>query len=444
MPSLAGSTSPEGLPQDTPQDTPLAGLTSFDLTTAEGMAMLRHFDARLRRLGDPGAQRAAVRRLRCRAPLSDRAAGLLVLPGGALALREAEEVLVCDTAAVQALAGPQAARLAALLAGAADLVSVVHGPSGLRRLAGLPPSGLAQAATLLPEARILAPLLPPAATWAGPALLRWGPMGREGGGGQGGVVAWPMVPAPSRLALGASVAGEALLAAAAPVAPEIWDAPEGDDRYQLLSTGLFAHLDELLGNEVSDLLRFELVDHWTDGEDSLASELADGVGLLPACFATPHDRPVGMAALAGWPRAAGLLAGAGEPLALLGIAARDWGLAWRPALRQAFLRQLRGLLPAGSPALLVPEEARAAPQPLAQLAADRQLRASGSDVSVLLPLPPHPSALLRLADRLAGGIGAPVLLAVPAWGLCHRFDPAGGGEAGNAAWFGHAAADPAG
>ncbi|ONG44715.1 hypothetical protein BKE38_27435 [Pseudoroseomonas deserti] len=438
MPSLAGSANPEGLPQDTP----LAGLTSFDLTTAEGMAMLRHFDARLRRLGDPGAQRAAVRRLRCRAPLSNRAAGLLVLPGGALALREGEAVLVCDPAGVQALAGAQLARLLALLAGAADLVSVVHGPAGLRRLAGLPPSGSLQAATLLPAGRLLAPLLPPAAGWNGPALLRWGRMGCQRGGGQDGVVAWPMRPAPARLALGASVAGEALLPAAAPVAPEIWDAPEGDDRYQLLSTGLFAHLDELLGNEVSDLLRFELVDHWTDGEDSLASELADGIGLLPACFATPHDRPVAMAALAGWPRAADLLRGAGEPLALLGIAARDWGPAWRPALRQSFLRQLRGLLPAGSPALLVPEDVRAAPQPVAQLAADRQLRAGGDDLSILLPLPPHPSGLLRLADRLAGGIGAPVLLGAPAWGLCHRFDPAGGGESGNAAWFGHAMPEP--
>ncbi|WP_419900216.1 hypothetical protein [Roseomonas sp. USHLN139] len=435
MSSLAGSAIPEGLLQDTP----LGGLTRFDLGTAEGMALLRQFDARLRRLGDPAAQRAAVRRLCCRAPLSSRTAGLLVLPGGALALREAEEVLVCNPAGVQALAGAEAARLLALLAGTPDLVSVVHGPAGLRRLAGLPPAGSLQSATLLREGRILAPLLPPAARWPGPALLRWGQ-----GGGQGGVVAWPMLPAPGRLALGASVAGEALLPAGAPVAAEIWDAPAGDHRYQLLSTGLFAHLDELLGNEVSDLLRFELVDHWTDGEDSLASELADGIGLLPACFATPHDRPVAMAAMEGWPRAAALLHGAGEPLALLGIAARDWGTAWRPALRQAFLRQLRELVPAGSPALLVPEEARAAPQPVAQLAADRQLRVSGADLAVLLPLPPHPLALLRLAARLAGGIGAPVLLAAPAWGLCHRFDPGRDGDVGNAAWFGHATAGPAG
>jgi hypothetical protein len=437
MSSLAGSADPEGpvqdSPQDLPQDTPLAGLTSFDLTTAAGMALLRHFDARLRRLGDPGAQRAAVRRLQCRAPLSDRAAGLLVLPGGGLALREADQVLVCDTGAPLALAGAAARRLAERLDGLAGLVSVSHGPQGLRRRPGLPPARVAQAATLLPEGRLLAEAWLPAAAWPGPALLRWG---------EGGVVAWPMRPAASSLALGASVAGETLPGDGAAVAPEIWDAPSGDDRYQRLSTGLFAHLDELLGNEVSDRLRFELVDHWTDGEDSLASQLADGLGLLPACFATPHDRPVGLAALAGWPRAAALLRRGQEPQALLGIAAQDWGAGWRPGARQAFLRQLRGLLPAGGAALLVTETPRAAPQLLAQLGADRQLRNSEADAAALLPLPPQPSALLGIAGTLAAGCGRPVLLAVPAWGLCHRFDPAGLVEGGNAAWFGHAEPAP--
>ncbi|MXP65549.1 hypothetical protein E0493_19560 [Roseomonas sp. M0104] len=410
-------------PARPPLDTPLGAIASFDLSTTTGMALLRRFDAQLRLIGDADAQRAAVRRLSCRAPLSSRATGLLALPGGALALRREETVLVCDPASACTAAGPAATGLRAQLAGL-PLQSVAHAPGGLLLRSGLPAMEAAQAITLVEPAGLLAPLWPQAASWRGPALLRWG---------QGGAVAWEMVPAPAPLALGASVVGEPL-AVGEPLPRDLWDAPTGDDRYQLLATGLAAYLDELLGNEVSDLLRFELADHWTDGEESLASLLADGLGLLPSCFAVPAEQPAGLAALQDWPRAAAAVAASAAPMALLGIAPQDWSWGWQAEARQAFLRQVRRAVPADA-AVLLAEGAAAMPVPLAEIGADRTARQAVAALAVLLPLPATPLDLLLLGRRVAQGCGGPVQLAAPCWGLWHRCDPQARLEAGNGGWY---------
>ncbi|WBV45464.1 hypothetical protein [Pseudoroseomonas cervicalis] len=278
--------------------TPFGQAVRLDLGTPGGMAMLRQFDARLRRMGE-AAQQAAVRALACELPLAERVSGLLVLPGGALALRQGTRVLVAEAASALAVQGAALDALRRRLPHLPGLASVVHGPDGLCHRPGLPAAAAAQAMTLLPQAAALAPLLPAALGWDGPAMLRWCP---------GGAVAWRMAPAPPELALGASVAGEAL-PPDGPLPAEAWDLPQGDDRFPLFSSGLFAHLDELLGNEVSDRLRYALIACWTDGADSLASRLADAAGLLPAGFATPWDRPAGLDALARWPRAAALAQG---------------------------------------------------------------------------------------------------------------------------------------
>lgn len=413
-------------------ETPLDHVSGFDLATPSGMALLRRFDARLRHLGDLEARHAAVRRLSCEVPLAERGTGLMVLPGGALALRREAAVLVCDPASATALAGEAAQALRHGLADQPGLAacSVTHGAEGLRAAPGLPPMPAAQvaaqvaaqAATLLEMPGALGAWLPETAEWRGPALLRWG---------AGGAVAWEMVPAPARLALGASVVGEPLPEAAA-VPRDLWDAPTGDDRYQLLSTGLSAHLDELLGNEVSDFLRFALVDHWTDGEESLASQLADGLGLLPACFGTPFGSPAGLGALADWPAAAA--AAAAAPMAVLGIGPAQWGAAWGPERRGEFLRAARAALPEAAAAWLLAEAPGAAPLPLAQLGADRAARRAETPLALLLPLPATALDLLLLGHGLARGCGAAVQVAAPAWGLCHGFDPLGG--AGNGGWYG--------
>ncbi|PHK93728.1 hypothetical protein CR162_17225 [Pseudoroseomonas rhizosphaerae] len=407
---------------------PLQDLAGLDLGSPPGMALLRRFDAQLRQLPSPEERREAVRRLQCIPPLSDRATGLMVIPGGSLALRQGQAVLLCEPASALWLPHPGALREA--LAALPGVLHVAHGREGLALVSAGETARHAQCATLVPDAAALAPFHPACGQGQGPALLRWSAWG---------AVMWRMRPAPPPLALAISASGESLPADGGCVPREIWDAPQGDERYQLLSSGLFAHLDELLGNEVSDSLRFALVDHWTDGDHCMASLLADQLGLLPACFATPWHAPAGLAALGSWPRAAAAMGQAARPLAMLGIARGDWGGAWRPAARQNFLRLLRTALPAGLAAELVSENAALPPQPLWQLGADRQMRCGAEDCCALLPASMSFAACIALARQLAGACGAPVQCAVPAWGLAQRFDPAGCGE-GNAAWYGLAPA----
>lgn len=406
-------------------DTPLAGLTSLDLTSPAGMALLRRFDAQLRQMSTPEERRAAVQRLRCIPPLSDRASGLMVVPGGALALRQGRDVLVCDPASTLWL--PDAAAVRAVVEKQPAVLHILHREAGLCLAAAGESAGCAQAASFLPDAAVLSALHPRSGSEPGPAILRWSPWG---------AVAWRLQPAAPSLALGISVSGESLPPDGAGVSAEIWDAPHGDERYQLLSSGLFAHLDELLGNEVSDVLRFEMVDHWTDGDDCMASLLADQMGLLPACFTTPWNRPAGMAALGSWAPAASMMQASARPMMLLGIMAEDWQGAWRPAARHGFLRLLRKSLPAGSGALLCSVREARPPLPVEQLDADRQMRCSEEDCFVLLPAPPIPEHALSLARQLADANAAPVHCVVPAWGLAQRFDALGGRGEGNAAWFG--------
>lgn len=418
---------------DPASDTPLGALGHLDLTTRGGMALLRRFDAALRRLDDPAARRAAVSQLSLQWPLADRGQGLMVVPGGALALRRGDAVLACDPASASVLTGEAAQALRRALE-ALPCRSVVHAAEGLWLAPSLPPDGLAQSATLVEPSDALAAWLPAAAGWTGPALLRWG---------AGSVLAWEMAPVPGRLALAISVLGE-VLAEARAMPRHWWDAPAGDDRYQLLSSGLSAHLDELLGNEVSDALRFALIAHWTDGDDSQASLLADGLGLLPACFATPFDDLPGLQPLSFWPRSMAAMAGADGPCAVFGISPAEAPLAWTLAARQGFLRAAREAFPAGTASLLAeggkPAHPLPDPLPLAELGADRMARQGEHALAVLqrLPVDSGPLPVLLAAQGLAQACGVPVLVAVPAWGLCHFCDPLGPASRGNAAWFGFA------
>ncbi|MFC7557070.1 hypothetical protein ACFQU7_39935 [Pseudoroseomonas wenyumeiae] len=262
---------------------------------------------------------------------------------------------------------------------------VCHEAAGLCIAGGA--SGIPQSATLLPQASVLAPLLPALAEWRGPAVIHWH--------GQGAVV-WEMVPAPAPLALAVSLVGE-------PLPPDatlraFWAMAGADESYQLLSSGLSAHLDEMLASEISDALRFALVAQWTDGGDSLASRLADGLALLPSAFAAEAAQPAGLAALAEWPRMRARL----EPAqALIGIAAAEAGGHWNLMLRQAFLAALRETLPAGT--CLLAEAARAEPAPLDDLAADRLVRGAAPAFAALAPLAAQekPPALLRQVGGLA-------------------------------------------
>jgi hypothetical protein len=402
------------MPHPSLQDGPLARVGAYDLTTPSGLALLRRFDAQFHRL-PPASREAALDTLQLVLPLAERAEGLLVLPGGALAWREGGAILLPDPGSATGLMEAPLLRQAAL---AAEGLTVRDEATGLRIIGA--DSRMSPSATLLPRAAVLAPLLPTLAEWRGPAVIHWH--------GQGAVV-WEMVPAPPPLALAVSLVGEPL-APGASLPRFLWAMAGADESYQLLSSGLAAHLDEILASEISDALRFALVAQWTDGEDSLASRLADGLALLPSHFAA------GMA-LDGWPHLAARL---GPAQALIGIAAAEAAGRWDAALRQAFLATLRETLPAG--AWLMAEAARAEPAPLGDLAADRLARGAAPALAALLPLAAQekPPVLLRRVSDLALRLGVPVLLAVPDWGLCHLLDPAGSSGCGNGMGYGLGAA----
>jgi hypothetical protein len=407
------------MPNPALQDGPLARVGAYDLTTATGLALLRRFDAQFHRL--PAATRAdAVSALEVVLPLAERSDGLLVLPGGALAWRRDEAVLVCDPGSVIVVTQQPASLWDLAFMG----LTLGHAEEGLRLGATLPLP--AQAATLLPRGADLAPMLPATAEWRGPAVIHWH---------ADGAAVWEMVPAPAPLALAASLCGEPLSPGA--VLPRaVWAMEGADERYQLLCSGLGAHLDEVLASEVSDALRFALVAQWTDGGDSQASRLADGLGLLPSAFSAEAAHPAALGPLAGWPGAAARLR-PGE--ALLGIAAAEARGHWDARLRQAFLQAAREGLPLGTRFLA--EAGGHEPADLQDLAADRQARAAAPACAALVPMHDATAqAALRQAGHLAMALGVPVLLVVPAWGLCHSLDPAGGSGHGNGAAFGLGAA----
>lgn len=409
------------MPHPNLQDGPLARVTAYDLTTPAGMALLRRFDAQFHRLPVDG-RAASLTSLQLVLPLAERAEGLLVLPGGALAWREGETILLPDPGS--AIASMEAAplRRAAL---AVEGLTIAHDAAGLC-LAGAG-SPARQSATLLPQASALASLLPALAEWRGPAVIHWH--------GEGAVV-WEMVPAPPPLALAVSLAGEPLVPGAS-LPRFLWAMAGADETYQLLSSGLSAHLDEVLASEISDALRFALVAQWTDGEESLASRLADGLALLPSAFTAEVAQPAGLPVLAGWPHVAARLRPA---QALIGIAAAEAADRWDAALRQAFLAAMREMLPAGT--CLLAEAARAEPAPLGDLTADRLIRGSAPAFAAMMPLAAadRPATLLRQVNTLALRLGVPVLLAVPDWGLWHLLDPAGSSGCGNGMGYGLGAA----
>ena len=405
------------MPHDPSQDGPLAGVVAYDLSAPGGLALLRRFDAQFHRL-PPEARDEAARRLPLRLPLAERADGLLVLPGGALAWRDEAGILLPDPGSaigVTTLA-PALRRLALAAPGATALH---HAADGLQ----LGAAGAVQCAVVLPSAAVLAPLLPAVVEWRGPALLHSHP---------GGAVLWELVPAPPALALAASLCGEAIPDSAA-LPRHLW-AMGADDRFQHLSAGLAQHLDEHLAAEISDALRFALIGHWTDGDSSEASRLADGLGLLPAGFGPDPGRPPAGGIAAAFPRAAAALP---DGHALLGLAGAEAAGRWDAALRQRFLQQLRAQWPE---ALLLGESGAVPPLPLEGLAADRLARTESRACVALLPLgePAAPSLLLQRAGALARMLDAPLLLLAPPWGLGQWLDGTGG--CGNGPGFGMGAA----
>ncbi|MFC7556812.1 hypothetical protein ACFQU7_39940 [Pseudoroseomonas wenyumeiae] len=108
------------MPHPNLQDGPLARVNAYDLTTPAGLALLRRFDAQFHRLPQ-AAREAALADLQLVLPLADRAEGLVVLPGGALAWRDGETILLSDPGSATGITQAAQLRQAALAAGADGL-----------------------------------------------------------------------------------------------------------------------------------------------------------------------------------------------------------------------------------------------------------------------------------------------------------------------------------
>ncbi len=400
-------------------DSPLAGVTVYDLAAPAGFALLRRLDAQFHRL--PLASRSmALESVSLALPLACRAEGLLVLPGGAIVWRRGATVLLADPSSSVGVT-TSARLLKQAVSERSGNFFISHMKNGLQ--IGHHAAFSEQSVTIVPRASLYADILPELLEWRGPAIIHWQPQG---------AAMWEMVPAPPPFALAASLIGEPL-DEHGPLSRSVWAPGEGADGiYQHLSSGLAGHLDEWLANEVSDALRYSLIARWTDGEDSIASRLADGIADLPTAFGADPAGPVTLAPLASWP--AGMVQD-GSVHGLMGLSQLGCGAAWTPALRRQALHVMREVLPAEA---VLTDERMATRILIGDLAADRLVRSGVQALAALVPLEVHdsPARLLHRAERMAERLRIPLLLTVPAWGLCHQFDPNGMRQGGNGPAFG--------
>ena len=156
--------------------------------------------------------------------------------------------------------------------------TLLHTQDGVILRTSIPDILSRQAVTVLADAS----RLPGRAACAGRALIQWC---------AGGATVWPLVLAPSCIALAAGVAGVPISLDASPVARLFWNAPNADARFQMLAPGLGEHVTDLLAAEVCDDLRLAITALCIDSDSSPASQLAEAMALLPACFQCRPLRP---------------------------------------------------------------------------------------------------------------------------------------------------------
>jgi hypothetical protein len=389
----------------------------LDLGDPASLALLRRIDLAWPQV--PSEQRARwLECLRVTLPIRPVSTGdIALLPGGIVIARHADVVLVGDPLGTVALRQGEAEQVRRVLTGRPGVANLMHAEDGVLLQPWLPELPPTQSATIVPEAGNL----PGMAACTGPAIIQWFTTG---------AMVWPLVPAPPSLALAASVAAVPVGQDGQPVPTEFWDACDNDTRLHLLATGLADYLGELLPVELSDELRLALTDLCIDGRDSLASQLADALAAVPACFlgdaeACPGELP------ASWHVGAALLRQARRPLALLGLEGCPEPRRAIAALREAIQ---------DTSALVFHETWDGQQGVTASLDSDAALfvarrAGDGGRIGVLIEPRLEPLGLYALAAEIAKEAGGSVLAAAPCWGFCHRV-AANGREAGNAAWFG--------
>ena len=389
----------------------------LDLGDPASLALLRRIDLAWPQL--PSEQRTHwLQCLRVTLPIRQVSTGdIALLPGGIVVARHPQVVLVGDPLGTVTLRHVEADRVRRVLTGRPGAVNLIHAGDGVLLQPWLPEMPSPQSVTIVPEAGNL----PGMAACTGPAIIQWFTTG---------ATVWPLVSAPPSLALAASVAAVPVGQNAQPVPAEFWDAWDDDTRLQLLAAGLTDYLSELLPAELSDGLRLALTDLCVEGKDSLASQLADALAAVPACFlgdaeACPGELPPS------WHVGAELLRRTCPSLALLGLEGCPEPRRAIAALREAIQ---------DTSALVFHEAGDGQRVATASLGSDAALfvarrAGDGGRMGVLIELPPAPLELYTLAADIAKEAGGSVVAAAPSWGFCHRI-AASGREAGNAAWFG--------
>jgi hypothetical protein len=256
----------------------------LDLAVRDSFAVLRRLDA-VCLWPDVKALCPQLRAIRLTVP--PRAIleeDIAVYPGGALAIRDPlRGVLVCDPAAATTVTGTGAVRLRNAVANGGGTAAILHMRTGIVLQNDLPHRLPPQAVSLLSDARSL----PGLASQHGPVLIQWL---------AGGATLWPLVSAPPLLSLAATISAVPIRANRVALPSETFFGSGSDPRYALLSPGLAEHVSDLLAAELSDALRFALVEIVVEGDNSLASRMSAALAVLPACFrlsplAYPGDPP---------------------------------------------------------------------------------------------------------------------------------------------------------
>jgi hypothetical protein len=349
---------------------------------------------------------------------------LVLLPGGAVALRSPTEMLVCDPMEVAVFNQAEVKQLRRLLRGRRDVSTLLHIDDNVRLHRRLPKHLPPQAVSVVPNIG----KLPFRVGFSGPALIQWG---------HHGAVARPLVEVSGLLALAISLtaapqisSGCGLVCGGSAIVAETWQAADAEDRCRLIALPLMEHFGDLVAGTICDELRCGLMETCVEGPESLAARIAKALAVLPSCFDNDPDAiPGSLPAV--WRHATRHIGDATHPRALLGLDHLIDPL--------AALRGLRNSLEQAEVTAFDEEGNPAAGGPVA-LHSDAALflaRKAGplGRLGVAIPTPVSPLVLYALAHEVALVSQARIIAVAPDWGFCHRIGP-DGEESGNAGWFG--------
>jgi hypothetical protein len=349
---------------------------------------------------------------------------IALLPGGAVALRNPTETLVCDPVEAAVFNQAEVKQLRRLLRGRADITTLLHVNGGVTLHRRFPKQLPPQAVSIVPNAG----KLPFRLGFSGPALIQWG---------HHGAVARPLIEVSGLLALAVSLGaaprqgGEpGLVRGGSLIIAEAWRAVEAEDRCRLIGVAVMEHCSDLVADTVCDDLRYGLMEACVEGPDSLAARIAKGLAVLPTCFAADPEAFPGMPPPV-WRRAMAQIREAPHPRALLGIDNLVDPLAATRSLRDSLEHAEVVAFDADGDTVL------GGPVALHSDAALFLARKAGplGRLAVAIPTPATPLELYALTHEVALVSQARIIAVAEAWGFCHRIEP-DGEEAGNAGWFG--------